>query len=167
MLQRSTDNGTLSHYHAIAAKNDVDATHERIDKSPRLESSVGQENSLLRASYRPPGSYPKTAVISGLATIRPELGETPYYTVQCALDLKSTVENLLPIRRLSVNNSPVQSRPTSAYVRGTKIPTELERETCGRSTSGWLATRFGVRPLGQRVWRVAPDPRLRKTRRRA
>jgi hypothetical protein len=57
MLQRSTDNGTLSHSHAIAATNDVDATHERIDKSPRLESSVGQENSLLRASHRLTGNY--------------------------------------------------------------------------------------------------------------
>jgi hypothetical protein len=55
------------HSHAIAAKNDVEATHERIDRSPNLGSSVGQENSLFRASHRPPGGYPKTGVISGLA----------------------------------------------------------------------------------------------------
>jgi hypothetical protein len=79
MLQRSTRNGTLSHPQAIAATNDVDATHERIDKSPSLESSVGQENSLFRASHRPPGSYPKTGVISGLAD----------YTTETRIEMQS------------------------------------------------------------------------------
>jgi hypothetical protein len=42
MHQRSKDNGTLSHSHAIAASNDVDVTYERIDISPRLESASGR-----------------------------------------------------------------------------------------------------------------------------
>jgi hypothetical protein len=42
-------------------------------KSPRHLGSRGLQIRRFWTVYRPPGSYPKTGVMSGLATIRAEL----------------------------------------------------------------------------------------------